>query len=45
MQRLTNIQNFHPTFALPIPIEEIVERKMKIALFAVPGVKLPVFLA
>lgn len=31
--------NFHSSLKLPIPIEEIVELKMKIAIVAVPGIK------
>jgi hypothetical protein len=30
----------HPSGSLPIPIEDIVERQMNIAVFAVPGIKL-----
>lgn len=33
------LKNYHPSLSLPIPIEEIVEHKMKIAIFAVPGIK------
>lgn len=33
------LKTFHPSFDLPIPIEEIVEHKMDIAIFAVPGIK------
>lgn len=34
------LNTYHPFLSLPIPIEEIVEQKMDIALFAVPGIKL-----
>ena len=30
---------YHPSLSLPIPIEEIVERKMNISLFAIPNIK------
>ena len=33
------LKAYHPSFKLPIPIEEIVELKMSIALVAVPGIK------
>lgn len=33
------LQTYHPSFSLPIPIEEIVELKMHIALVVVPGIK------
>ena len=33
------LKTYHSSLALPIPIEEIVERKMNIAIFAVPGIK------
>ena len=33
------LQNYHPSLRLPIPIEEIVELKMKVAIVAVPGIK------
>lgn len=33
------LNTYHPSLSLPIPIEEIVEQKMDIALFAVPGIK------
>ena len=33
------LKTYHPSFDLPIPIEEIVEHKMDIAIFAVPGIK------
>lgn len=33
------IKEKHPSLSLPIPIEEIVELKMNIALVAVPGIK------
>lgn len=33
------IHNYHPSLELPIPIDEIVELKMKIAIVAVPGIK------
>lgn len=33
------LSTYHPSLSLPIPIEEIVEQKMDIALFAVPGIK------
>ncbi len=33
------LETYHPSFDLPIPIEEIVEHKMDIAIFAVPGIK------
>jgi len=33
------LKNYHPTLTLPIPIEEIVELKMSIAVIAVPGIK------
>lgn len=34
------LKNYHSSFTLPIPIEEIVELKMNISLVAVPGIKL-----
>lgn len=33
------LKTYHSSFKLPIPIEEIVELKMNIALVAVPGIK------
>ena len=33
------LTTYHSSLSLPIPIEEIVEQKMDIALFAVPGIK------
>lgn len=33
------LQTYHSSLTLPIPIEDIVERNMDIALFAVPGIK------
>lgn len=33
------LKTYHSSFDLPIPIEEIVEHKMDIAVFAVPGIK------
>ena len=33
------LKKYHPTLELPIPIEDIVERKMNIALSVVPGIK------
>lgn len=33
------IKNFHPSFSLPVPIEDIVELEMKIALVVIPGIK------
>lgn len=33
------LKTYHPSFDPPIPIEEIVEHKMDIAIFAVPGIK------
>lgn len=33
------LKTYHPSFDLPIPIEEIVEHKMDIAIFAIPGIK------
>lgn len=33
------LKTYHSSFDLPIPIEEIVEHKMDIAIFAVPGIK------
>lgn len=33
------LKTYHPSFVLPIPIEEIVEHKMDIAIFAIPGIK------
>lgn len=33
------LKTYHPSFNLPIPIEEIVEHKMDIAIFAIPGIK------
>ena len=33
------LEKFHPSLALPIPIEDIVERKMGIGLSVVPGIK------
>lgn len=33
------LKTYHPSLALPIPIEEIIEHKMNIALFAIPGIK------
>lgn len=33
------LKTYHPTFTLPIPIEEIIEHKMNIAVFAIPGIK------
>lgn len=35
----TYLKTYHPSLILPIPIEEIVERKMNIALYAIPGIK------
>ncbi len=33
------LHTYHPSLALPIPIEAIVERKMSIAIFAIPNIK------
>lgn len=33
------LKTYHSSFDLPIPIEETVEHKMDIAIFAVPGIK------
>jgi len=33
------LKNHHPSLTLPIPIEEIAELKMNIAVFAIPGIK------
>ncbi len=33
------LKNFHPSLSLTIPIEDIVELKMKIALVVIPGIK------
>ncbi len=33
------LKTYHPSLDLPIPIEEIIEQKMDIAIFAVPGIK------
>lgn len=33
------IKNLHPSLSLPIPIEDIVELKMNIALVVIPGIK------
>lgn len=33
------LKTYHPSNNLPIPIEEIVEIKMGIALYAIPGIK------
>lgn len=33
------LKTYHPSLTLPIPIEEIVEHKMNLALFAIPGIK------
>lgn len=33
------LNTYHPTLSLPIPIEEIVEHKMDISLFAIPSIK------
>lgn len=33
------LQKYHPSYALPVPIEEIVELKMGIAIVVVPGIK------
>lgn len=33
------LEKFHPSLTLPIPIEDIVERKMRIKLSVVPGIK------
>src|SRR3989344_2121849 len=34
------LKRYHPTNRLPVPIEDIVEYQIHIALFAVPGIKL-----
>lgn len=33
------LNSYHPSLLLPIPIEEIVEHKMDISLFAIPNIK------
>lgn len=33
------LKTYHPSLSLPIPIEDIVERKIDMALFAIPGIK------
>ena len=33
------LSSYHPSSSLPIPIEEIVEHKMNISLFAIPNIK------
>lgn len=33
------LSSYHPSSSLPIPIEEIVEHKMDISLFAIPNIK------
>lgn len=33
------LRTYHPSNSLPIPIEEIVEIKMGVALYAIPGIK------
>lgn len=33
------LNTYHPSLSLPIPIEEIVEHKMDISLFAIPAIK------
>ena len=33
------LKKYHPSATLPVPIEEIVEQKMDIAVYAIPGIK------
>ena len=33
------LKTYHPSLSLPIPIEDIVERKIDMALYSIPGIK------